>query len=393
MRRNLGRGAASVVVIGVDARGMGLIRECLGTEAVLPPQATAYEDALAVARKTRPAVVIVGFDENSEEAVRLGSALSAEVPNAQLVAYAERHDADRIRAAMRAGYREFVRLPEDANLLRQAVHESAYTAPEDSDQGKVIAFVGSKGGCGVTFLAINVAAEISGLERVCVVDLDFSMGDVAAFLDLQSSNTIYDVLHNLDRLDERMLAGSVAVHPSKVHVLAQPSELVEAEEHKGDDLLRVLSATADAYNHVLVDCGGRIDDATLTATAVADLVFLVFTPDVPAVKNAWRRLQLMDRLGVDREGVRLIVNKWERSAELSQKDIETNLGLPVAALVSYDPMACRKAVNAGKLLRDIDKRSPTAANISDLVALVTDEQVKKVTQKSTSKPFGWLFKK
>ena len=34
-------GAAQVVIVGVDQRSMGLIRECLGTEAVLPAAATA----------------------------------------------------------------------------------------------------------------------------------------------------------------------------------------------------------------------------------------------------------------------------------------------------------------------------------------------------------------
>lgn len=370
---------------------MGLIRECLGTEAVLPASAATYEEALNAARKGRPQLVIVGVDANPEIAIRLGPQLASELPGLSLVALAERTDPERIRAAMRAGYREFVVLPEDSNLLRQAVKEAATAEVEDIHTGQVIAFVGSKGGCGVSFLGINLAAEVSQIEQVCVLDFDFSMGDVAAFLDLQPNNSVQDLMKNLERLDERMLRGSVAVHPSKVHVLAQPTELLGAEDVRGEDILRVLSVAADAYKYVLVDCGGRIDEATLTTSSVADLVFIVCTPDVPAVKNAWRRLQLMDRLGIERSAVRLIVNKWERSSELSQQDIETNLGVPVAATISYDPESCRKAVNAGRLLRDIDKRSQTARDISDAVSLIT-EDVKKVERKAVNTPFWRLFK-
>lgn len=370
---------------------MGLIRECLGTEAAIPATSTPLSEALGVVRKQRPQAIIMGVDHNAEEAIKLGPVLANEVPGVTLVALAERSDADRIRSAMRSGYREYVVLPEDAGLLRQAVKEAANTEVEGAQQGEVIAMVGSKGGCGVTFLGIHLAAEISSIERVCVLDLDFSMGDVAAFLDLQPNNSIQDLLRNLDRLDERMLAGSVAVHPSKVHVVAQPTELMDSQEVKSEDVLRVLSVAADAYSYVLVDCGGRIDEATLTASSVADLVCMVVTPDVPSVKNAWRRLQLMDRLGIERDAIRLIVNKWEKTSELSRQDIETNLGIPVATTIDYDPTNCHKAVNAGRLLRDIDKRSPTARDISDAVSLIT-EHVKKIEKKQASTPFGWLFK-
>lgn len=392
MRNRAGRSAASVIVVGVEPRGMGLIRECVGTEAVLPSQSAPYDDAVHTVRKARPTAVIVGLDANFDEAMRLGSTLMQEVPGIQLVAYAERTDPERIRAAMRSGYREYVVLPEDAKLLRKAVKDSTAAGGEDANLGEVIAFVGSKGGCGVTFMAINLAAEISQIERVCVADLDFSMGDVAAFLDLQPTSSIHELIHNLDRLDERMLAGTVAVHPSKVHVLAQPVQLMESEEIKGDDVLKVLSAAADAYNYVLVDCGGRLDEATLTACSVSDQIFLICTPDVPAVKNAWRRLQLMDRLGIGRDAIRLIVNKWDRTSELSQKDIETNLGIPVAATVIYEPDNCRKAINAGRLLRDIDKKSLARQDISDAVTLIT-EHAQRVEKKPQSSSFlSRLFK-
>lgn len=388
--RSLSHGIPSVIVVGVDTRVMGLIRECLGTEAAIAGQVTSYDDAVTAARKARANVAIVGLDLSFDDALRLGNQFTQELPGLQLVAIAEKTDPDRIRAAMRAKYREYVVLPEDASLLRQRVKEASATEPEDASQGEVIAVVGSKGGCGVTFLAIHLAAEVSQLERVCVVDLDFSMGDVAAFLDVQPTSSIQDVLKNLDRLDERFLAGSVAVHPSKLHVLAQPTELLATEEVKGEDVLRVLSACADAYNYVLVDCGGRLDEATLTASSVADLIFLVCTPDVPSVKNAWRRLQLMDRLSINRDAIRLIVNKWERTSDLSTKDIETNLGLPVSATIDYDPVACRKAINAGRLLRDIDRKSPTARDISEAVTLVT-EHAQKVDKKATSSGLRRFF--
>ncbi len=389
--RRLTRGAASVVVIGVDNHGMGLIRECLGTEAVLPTHATPYEDALAVVRKTRPTVVVMGFDEDFEEAVQLGGVLAEEASGLHMVAISERTDPERIRAAMRAGYREYVVLPEDSELLRRAVHESSQGDRPDQDQGMVVALVGSKGGCGTSFLTVNLAAEMSVIERVVTIDFDFSMGDIAAYLDLQPNKSIHDLMRQIDRIDERMLAGSVVVHPSKVHVLPQPTELVDFDELRGEDIMVVLSAAADAYQYVMVACGTRIDEATLTATSVADVVLLVTTPDVVAVRNAWRRLQLLDRLGIDRSTVRLVVNKSGRSNELRDADIETNLGVPIAAAIADDLPSCQRAVNKGQLLREVAGRSPTYRDLVAAVELITDG-AEKVEPAQTTSSFWRIFR-
>ncbi len=388
MRTESANNAANVVVIGVDARAMGQIREALGTEVVLPATITRFDEAVAEVRRFRPEVVIVGFDEDFEEAIRTAPQILAEAGRVPLVALAGKADPDRIRAAMRAGYREFVVLPNDAELLRQAVYEAMYQDSDDADTGEVITLWGSKGGAGVTFLAVNLAAELSPVHRVCVVDLDFSMGDVAAFLDLQPTRTISDLLRNVHRLDERMLTGHVAVHPSKVHVLAQPTDLDQREEVKGEVVTKVLSAVARSYQYCLVDCGSRLDEAALTAASAADRLFLVVAPDVPGVKNTWRRLALLDGLGIEKDRIHLILSRWDKkTAPFTLADIESNLGRKIDATVAFDRSAAR-AVNDGKLLRDIDRKCQAARDVDALVGLVTGGEI--APEQPVSGPLSWL---
>ncbi len=368
--------AATVLVVGVDARGMGQVRETLGTEAVLPTAPIPYEEALASVRRQRPDVVIAGFDADPEEAVRLAPVLLSEAGSkVHLVALSSGADPDRIRAAMRAGYREFVVLPADAELLRQAVHEATWSGDRDEDAGEVIAMWGSKGGVGTTLLSVNLAGELSPVHRVCVVDLDFAMGDVGAFLDLTINQSIADVFRNIGRLDERMLAGSVGVHSSKIHVLGQPIDLETREEPRGDLVMRILTATARAYQYVLADCGASLDEASVTAATVADHIVLITTPDIPSVKDTWRRLQFIEKLGLERDRIRLVVNRFDkRTAQVGIADIEQNLGRKVDAVVNEDRNALR-AVADGVLLRDIDKRSEGARDIGRMLSFITGEEV------------------
>jgi pilus assembly protein CpaE len=385
------RDPATVLIVGVDELDAGHIRDCLSTDAAIPNDTVHHSEASDAARRYRPAVMIVGFDADPAAAISLGSTLQSEHPQLVLIAHARNASPEHIRSAMRAGYRDFVVLPEDSALLRRAVREAPTDAVRATDQGQVIAVVGAKGGVGTTFVAVNLGAELAPINRVCTVDLDFSMGDVAGMLDMQPPSHLVDLLGNLSRLDERMLAGSVGVHPSGLHILPQPLELVENDFLRGEDVLRVLSAAADAYQYLLVDCGGRLDEATRTATTVADLILLICSPDVPSVKNAWRRLRLLERQGVDLSRVRLIVNRLDKNPPLSEADIESNLGIPIAGTITNDPGRCQHAVNVGALLRDVDKRCAAAKDISNLVALITDG-VSQVAPSPPNTPLSWLFR-
>jgi pilus assembly protein CpaE len=382
---------ANVLVIGADAPSMGQIRETLGTEAALSNTATPFDDAMMVARKNRPNVVIASFDTEHEEAIRIAQQIRAELPKAVLVAIARRTDPDRMRAAMRAGYSEFIVLPEDSELLRQAVHEAVFNDTPDDDAGQVITVWGAKGGVGSTFLSVNLAAEVSPVQRICVLDMDFSMGDVAAMLDLEPASSMADVFKNLNRLDERMLNGQMAIHTSRVHVLAQPKALEHREEPSSDAVMKLLTTVAKSYQYVVLDCGSRVDDAALTAATVADRLLLVTTPDVLSVKNAWRRLQLLDQLGIERSRVSLILNRVDRKNPLlSVPDIEQNLGCRVEAQISEDRVAM-KAVNDGKLVRDVDRRSQVARDLEAFTGLITNGEVLH-DKKASNSIFASIFK-
>jgi pilus assembly protein CpaE len=380
--------AVSVVTIGLDSHAMSLVREALG--AVMPAASAAWSDAVPTVRKLRPDLVVVGFDADVDEALRLAPQIQDELAHVTLVALSAKADPDRIRSAMRSGYREYVVLPVDAELLRQAAMDARGGDETVEEAGSVVTLWGSKGGVGTTFLGVNVAAELAPVHRVCVVDLDFSMGDVAAFLDLQPSQSITDVLRHLGRLDERMLAGSVAVHASKVHVLAQPTELDQREDARGDAIMRVLGAVAAAYQYAIVDCGSRMDEAALMAASVSDRLLLVTTPDVPGVRNAYRRLQLLEGLGIERDRVHLVVNKWDRkNPSISLADIASNLGRPVDATLPFD-RSVERAVNEGKLLRDVDGKGAAARDLQAMIGLVTDGEV--APERKPSGPFRWFFR-
>ena len=59
--------------------------------------------------------------------------------------------------------------------------------------GAVITIFGAKGGVGCTTIATNLAGalQMAG-SRVCIIDLDFHLGDVLSFMDVAGNYSITD---------------------------------------------------------------------------------------------------------------------------------------------------------------------------------------------------------
>lgn len=373
--RNIGRssGAAQVVLIGLDNEAMGLVREAIAAEAVLPSASVSFGDALLTIDRQRPDVVIVGYNRAVDAAMQLADELRRNMPSIVLIALADNPDSSAILGAMRAGYKEFVVLPADANRLRQTVRSAAASQVDEEERGRVVAVVGAKGGVGTTTLAVHLAAELAAIHRVLLIDLDLGMGDAAPMMDLQSRDSLGELLSRADRLDERVLTAAVVVHKSKVNVLTTPDDMHSIGEVRADDLYNILSIAAKAYQWVIIDCGTFHNDPVVLAMQVSDTVMLVTTPDVMSVRDAFRRVRSLNGLGVEKGRVRLVVNRWHKAAYVSKKDIQQNLGIPVSATVSDDPRHVEQALNEGKLIRDVNRRCDAARDIANLVALLTED--------------------
>ncbi len=373
--RNIGAhgSATSVALVGLDNEAAGQARELLSAEAAIPPGAIGFADALVALKRQKPDLAIVNF--TGTDALALAQAIKRDLPDMVLVALAKKSDAGAILQAMRGGFKEFVVLPEDAARLRQAVREArgGSASEVDEDKGVVVAFAGAKGGVGTSMIAANLAAELAGIHRVLLIDMNLSTGDVGSVLDLPPKDTICDLLAKLERLDERVLGNSVSVHRSKVHALLTPDDPTSVENITADGILHLVATAATAYQYVFIDCGTYFDEAVGVALNVADHVVLITTADVISVRDAFRRIKAWQQLGLDKSRVKVVVNRWSKTSFLQIKDIEQNLGIPVGALVSDEPKTVDQALNEGKLLREVNKKSMVSRDIATLVGMLTDE--------------------
>src|SRR6266545_8046939 len=153
--------------------------------------------------------------------------------------------------------------------------------------GLVIAFAHGKGGVGATTLAANVAAALAGEGKsVAVLDLNLQFGNIAMFFDLRPRTTIVDYARgDITRVTEEDFTQYLADHTSGVRLLAAPPSPEEAElvsiaaVQQGIDLARI------GRDIVVLDLATKLDEVTLSALDVTDIVCVVASPHLAALRS------------------------------------------------------------------------------------------------------------
>ena len=362
-----------VSVIGISDDAMGLIRAAIRTESQLPMRAAPYAAGSDDVVCRESGLVLIGLDEDRKLALELAQKLIRQNAEIRLIGISLREERLGVLEALRAGLSEYLLLPRDAETLRRSIHPRHLS--EMSHPGNLIAILGSKGGCGVSTISVHLAAQLATMHRVCAVDMDFGMGDVAALLSLEPESSIQALLSNLAELNQRSLLRSVSVHPSHVHVLPQPSfpedpQNMSRSDLRSTDVLHLLDLLRDGYQHIFLDCSGALDLPTLCSLREADQIWLICTPDVLSVRNTWRRLRLLDQMGIARDRVRLIVNRWREGAPLSLDDIENNLEVAISGKIREDRATVEQAATRGVLIRQLNEHSPFHLDIAQCASLI-----------------------
>ncbi len=173
--------------------------------------------------------------------------------------------------------------------------------------GVVIAFAHGKGGVGATTLAANVAAALATEGKsVALLDLNLQFGNAAMFFDLRPRTTIVDYARgDITRVTEEDFTQYLADHTSGVRLLAAPPSPEEAElvsiaaVQQGIDLARI------GRDAVVLDLATKLDEVTLAALDVTDIVCVVASPHLAALRSTSDTLAMLKRIGIADERILL----------------------------------------------------------------------------------------
>jgi pilus assembly protein CpaE len=304
---------------------------------------------------------------------------------------------DLYQAAMRAGVKDVLAPPLDAELLGAAVARVAETLdvssvpriadtgvglPDgDAEPGQVITVFSTKGGAGKSMLAANLAVSMARRrpERpVVLVDADLQFGDVAVMLKLAPQHTIVDAVGSLDRLDPTLLTQFLMRHePSGLQVLPAPLEPSFADQITAAEMVEIVKLLRTFCSAVIIDTPAYFNEVVLAMIEESDHVLLVAGMDIPNIKNVKIGLQTLRLLNVPMTKLHLVLNRANSKVKLDVSEVERTLQIKADALIPSD-VVVPQSVNKGTPVVIDSPKSGVAKAIEQLAnSFAADDMLRR----------------
>jgi pilus assembly protein CpaE len=152
-------------------------------------------------------------------------------------------------------------------------------------------------------------------------------------------------------------------------VLPAPFDPEQGDMMSAEQFYKVLEGVRSRYDYVIVDSGPTVDPNSITALDMADLLLLVSTPELAALKNAGQFIQLGAKLGYPETKMRLVVNRQNVAGAISRVDFERHLGYRMSFGIPEDRAVIR-SFTRGEPLVTFQRTSRAARALDSLARTV-----------------------
>lgn len=361
--------------------------------------ATTGREGIQLARDVSPDVVLMDINMPDMDGITATENILKEMPFVQIVILSVQGDPNYMRRAMLAGARDFLTKPPMVDELIAAIRRAGQMAHEERKKiedrypadagaaasqgdlalksgsyGKVIVVYSPKGGVGCTTLATNLAVTLHNAETpVVMIDGNLQFGDLTIVLNERGKNSIVDLAPRADEIDIEVVEDVLIKHRATgIKVLAAPQRPEYAEDVTGEQFGKILAFLRRTYSYIIVDAESALSDVVLSAFDASSIVLLVANQDIPSINDSRLFLDLTDVIGIDRERVLFVLNKYDKRITITPEAIGENLKQEVPVVVPVDERVVIPSINRGIPFVMNDKKRPISRAVLSLAEAVRE---------------------
>jgi pilus assembly protein CpaE len=339
-------------------------------------------------------VAVVDFDLDPQRALETAECLRRSFyQKIAILALSSTTDPDLLLSAMRAGYSEFLAKPfnsdEFTETLARLDRRWSASIGRPQNTGKILSFFSAKGGVGTTTLAVHLAMFLirSSGKRVLLVDNHAQLGHVALYLGMDGSHHhFYDLVQNVSRLDQDLLRGFIATHPSGLDVLSSPDVYGGVWKSDTDSVERTLEFLSSQYDYVLLDCEASFEDISLGIIALSNWIYLIASPEIGAIRDLSRYVDGLVQNEQATKKLQVVINRYSSHEAVTIEQIEKAVHLPIAIKISNSYSQLIQAINTGEPV-SAESKSDFAVQMSKWAGSLTGPAA-ATTQEPVRKRFG-----
>jgi pilus assembly protein CpaE len=305
-------------------------------------------------------------------------------PSTKVIIVGDYNDIALYRELIRNGISEYMVQPVAMPDIMTAM-AAIFVDPEAEPLGRSIAFIGAKGGVGASTIAHNCAFGISNLfsTETILADLDLPYGTANIDFDQDPAQGIAEAVFAPERLDEVFLDRLLTKCSEHLSLLAAPSVLDRAYDFDGQAFQPVLEVLQRSAPVTVLDIPHAWSDWTRSVLAAVDEVVICAVPDLANLRNAKNLLDALRKMRPNDKPPHLVLNQvgMPKRPEISPGDFCEPLEMEPIAIIPFDINLFGNAANSGRMISEVDPKSPTAETFSQISHIVTGRIAVKKAKK------------
>lgn len=291
----------------------------------------------------------------------------------KVVVVGRTNDIGLYRELMSRGISEYLVMPFDVLEFVRSV-SLLYSGEGAEPLGRVIAFVGAKGGVGSSTIAHNVAWSIArDLEvETVIVDMDLAYGTAGLDFNQDPPQGVADAVFAPDRIDANMidrLLSKCSDHLSLLAASATLDRVYDFDENAFDMIFDILRASVPC---IVVDVPHVWTGWSKRILTTADDVLVVAAPDLANLRNAKSLLDVLRAARPNDHKPRLIMNSVGvlKRPEIELGDFTKAVEADALGVIPFDAKLFGTATNNGQMIVEVDAASKTGEVLAEVGRIV-----------------------
>jgi pilus assembly protein CpaE len=316
-------------------------------------------------------------------------------PATKVIVIGRVNDVELYRELMRRGASEYLVAPVSPLQLIEVI-SGLYLDRDAAPIGRVIAFVGARGGAGASTLAHNVAWCVAEELHIntTMVDLDLPFGTVGLDFNDEASQGVADALAAPERLDDVLLDRLLLKRGDHLSLFTAPAALERDYDAVPEAYESVIDAVRQSTPCVILDLPHGWTPWIRAALLAADDIVVVATPDLTSLRNAKNLIEIVKNARPNDNPPRLVINQvgMPKRPEIPAKDFAETMGVDPAAILAFDPALFGQAANNGQMVMELAPKAAVVESLRRLSQTLTGRSAQS-GKSNTASIFSFLKSK
>jgi pilus assembly protein CpaE len=260
------------------------------------------------------------------------------------------------------------------SILKRVPQRAVGPQASQAGQGKLIGILSTKGGIGISTLAVNLAIEVHNQSNVPTILSDFrpGQGTIAMELDVQNTSGMIKLLEDEEEDESPRISELLLDHKTGIKTLLSSHHPSDSKySNHIDQFHRIAQMLRTQADYIILDLGPSLTPVVAKILPDCEKIIICLEPSPGNITQTKILIQDIVNSGIG-EGRLLfvLINRQRSGVQLSLEQVENQLERQIDQIFTPVPeLAYQSSVtNTPMILRAQD--SMTAEQFRDLAKLI-----------------------